>query len=283
MSPRLASPILSDVTYARLAREVYEASGIFLGERQRPLVEVRVRTRMEELGLGSEAEYERRLRAAGDRGGEMDRLLDLLAIHESYFFREATQIELVVRTLVPEAERARPGEPVRIWSAGCASGEEPYSLAMLLEEGGRWREGAFDLLGTDLSPSCLERARRGVYGAAALRDTSSARRARFFEPVSSEWRLRDSIRRRVRLRRLNLYRDTDLRGVGRFDAILCRNVLLYMDAAARARLVAALHDCLRPGGSLLVGRAETLLNVPSLLEAVERSGEMVYRRPEAGA
>lgn len=278
MSPRLAAPPFSEATLQRLVQGVYDASGIRLAERQRPLLEARVRARMVDLDLDSEAAYDQLLRAGGDRGGEMDRLLDLLAIHESYFFREISQLLLAVRRLVPAALRARPAEPVRIWSAGCASGEEPYSLVILLDEGGVWREGAFDILGTDLSPSCLERARRGIYSAAALRDTTPARRGRYFERSSGEWRLRDELRRRVRLRRLNLYRESDLGVVGRFDLILCRNVLLYMDAPARARVVATLHDRLRAGGWLLVGRSETLLNVPSPLEAVELDGEVAYRR-----
>lgn len=276
----LATP-LEPAVLQRLAQDVYEASGIHLGERQEPLLLARLCARLAELGLRSLDEYEERLRS-GDRGAEMDVLLDRLAIHESYFFRETPQLDLAVGRLVPQAQAAHPGERVRVWSAGCAAGEEPYSLVMLLQERGVWQEGAFDLLGTDLSPSCVERARRGAYSGPALRDTTPARRARFFERAGAEWRLRESVRRCVRLRRLNLYRSRDLGVLGRFDLILCRNVLLYMDAAARERVVAALSDRLRPCGTLVVGRTETLLNVASALETTEIDGEVVYRRTNGG-
>ncbi len=281
MTARLLAPALDPAVLRRLAQDVYEASGIRLGERQEPFLQARLRARLADLKLRSLEEYEKLLRS-GDRAAEMDVLLDRLAIHESYFFREAPQLDVAVGRLLPRAQAAHPGERVRVWSAGCAAGEEPYSLAMLLQERACWQEGAFDLLGTDLSPSCLERARRGAYSEPALRDTTPARRARFFERAGAEWRLRESVRRCVRLRRLNLYRDRDLGVMGRFDLILCRNVLLYMDAAARERVVATLRDRLRPGGYLLVGRTETLLNVPSALEASEIEGEAVYRREGGG-
>jgi len=280
VSLRLDTPRLDAAAYERLARGVYDASGIQLGDRHRSIVEARVETRLRELGLAEPAAYERLLRSGPGRVEEMDHLLDLLAVHESYFFRESSQLELAARTLLPEAQRARDGQTVRVWSAGCASGEEPYSLAILLEESRAWRDGAIEIIGTDLSPSCLKRAREGAYGSAALRDTSAARRARYFDHRGTQVSLRDKVRRQVRFQRLNLYRDRALAGLGHFDLILCRNVLLYFDAAARARVVACLHEHLRAGGWLVVGRAETLLNVPSPLEAFERDGEVVYRRPE---
>jgi chemotaxis protein methyltransferase CheR len=285
----LAFPALSQAALERLARRVYEASGIRLGDTQRPLLQSRLQARLQALGLTSPEEYERRL-AAGS--GEMDRLLDLLAVHESYFFREISQLEVAVRHLIPAIRRLRPREAVRVLSAGCSAGEEPYSLAMLLEEqepgegrGAAGGEGArsCDILGTDLSLSCLDRARRGVYSAAALRDTTQARRQRFFEAAEGEWCLRDDVRRRVRFLRANLYRDPERALMGRFDLILCRNVLLYFDAPARVRVVAMLHDRLRAGGYLIVGRAETLINVPSPLAALEIDGEAVYQREGASA
>lgn len=272
---------LSDAAFERLGRRVYEASGIRIGDTQRPLLESRLRARLLALGLASAEEYEPRL-AAG--GAEMERLLDLLAVHESYFFREISQLEVAARRLIPGIRRLRPREAVRVLSAGCSAGEEPYSLSMLLEEEGEGegRGGPCDILGTDLSLSCLERARRGVYSAAALRDTTPARRQRFFEAVGEEWRLRDDVRRRVRFLRANLYRDPERALMGRFDLILCRNVLLYFDAPARVRVVAMLHERLRAGGYLMVGRAETLLNVPSPLSTLEIDGEAVYQREGGG-
>jgi chemotaxis protein methyltransferase CheR len=265
--------------FERLGRRVYDASGIRVGDARRPLLESRLRARMQALDLTSPEEYERLLAAGGT---EMDRLLDLLAVHESYFFREVSQLEVAVRRLIPDVRRWRPREAVRVLSAGCSAGEEPCSLAMLLEERGREEGeeggGPCEILGTDLSLSCLERARRGVYSAAALRDTTPARRQRFFEAVGDEWRLREDVRRRVRFLRANLYRDAERALLGRFDLILCRNVLLYFDAPARVRVVAMLHERLRAGGYLIVGRTETLLNVPSPLETLEIDGEAVYRR-----
>jgi len=131
-----APPSIEEATYERLARRIYEASGIHLGERQRGLLETRLRSRMQDLRLQSTAAYEKCLRAAPSGEEELDRLLDLLAIHESYFFREESQLELIVRRLIPQLRQGRESEPVRIRSAGCSAGQEPYSLAMLIEESG---------------------------------------------------------------------------------------------------------------------------------------------------
>ncbi len=212
----------------------------------------------------------------------MARLLDLLAVHESYFFREKEQLTLVARTLLAEARAERPQAVLRVWSAGCAAGEEPYSLVILMEESRLWQKGAFEILGTDLSASCLERARQGVYTTGALRETSNSRRSRWFEDWRHDVRLREPVHRRVHFQRLNLYQDAPCSWMGRFDVILCRNVLLYMDVEARQRVVETLHERLQPGGWLVLGRSETLLNLSTALQAVERSGEMLYRRFPGG-
>ncbi len=234
--------------------------------------------RLHALRLDDPAEYERHLESEGLRSEEMEIFLDLLAVHESYFFREISQLSFVAGGLIEEARARRGTEPVRVWSAGCAAGEEPYSLAMLLEEAEAWKKGPIEVLGTDMSATCLERARHAVYGRASLRQTSRARKGRFFEMVEGGVRVHASVRRRVRFRRLNLYREGPSGWMGQFDIILCRNLLLYFDVPARCRVVEALYSRVRPGGCLLLGRSETLLNVPTRLETIERGDEIVYFR-----
>lgn len=234
--------------------------------------------RLQALRLDDPEDYEKHLESEGPRSEEMEIFLDLLAVHESYFFREISQLSLVAGGLLEEARKRRSTEPVRVWSAGCAAGEEPYSLAMLLEEAEAWKQGPIEMLGTDMSATCLERARQAVYGKASLRQTSRARRSRFFEAVDGGVRVRAAVRSRVRFQRMNLYREGPSGWMGQFDLILCRNLLLYFDVPARCRVVEALYSRLRPGGWLLLSRSETLLNIPTRLETIERGDEIVYRR-----
>ncbi|MCZ6778678.1 MAG: protein-glutamate O-methyltransferase CheR [Acidobacteria bacterium] len=278
MALLLTAPNLTEVVLKQLAERVYEASGIRLTDRQRPQIETRVAQRLQALRLDDPAEYEKHLGSEGSRSEEMEIFLDLLAVHESYFFREISQLSFVADDLVEEARERRGTEPVRIWSAGCVAGEEPYSLAMLLEDAEAWKKGPIDMLGTDMSATCLERARQAVYGKASLRQTSRARRSRFFEPVHGGLRVQASVRRRVRFRRMNLYREGPSGWMGQFDIILCRNLLLYFDVPARCRVVEALYSRLRPGGCLLLSRSETLLNVRTRLQTTEQGDEIVYRR-----
>ena len=217
---------------------------------------------------------------------EWKELTMLLTTGESYFFRDQGQFALLRTAILPELlERRKPQRSLRIWSAGCSTGEEPYSLAILLDQL-LPRRDAWDIfiLGTDLNSEAIERARRGIYSAWAFRIVDPALQQRYFRPRKGEWELDAGIRAMVTFRPGNLLKDVfpgyaaDLHDM---DLILCRNVFIYFDRAAVSRVLAKLTDTLRNDGYLMTGHNELHGQDPGQLWARVFSEGVVYRRSEA--
>jgi chemotaxis protein methyltransferase CheR len=191
-----------------------------------------------------------------------ERAVDAMATHESFFFRDATPFDQLRDVLLPELIRARAASRrLRIWSAACASGQEPYSLAMLmLEELGRHPGWSFDILATDMSEPILKRAREAIYtDFETARGLSPERRTRWMTREGEGWRVAPSVRERVSFQRHNLLEGPGM--LGRFDVIFCRNVLIYFDQARKAWTLDRLAGCLELGGALVLGSAETVVGL----------------------
>jgi chemotaxis protein methyltransferase CheR len=252
-----------------LADLLQGACGVVLREELAAVAERRLGDRLEALGLDGFPAYLRRLAADP---AEVDAALDLLVPRESYFFREPVQLACFEAELAPRLAREL-GRPLRLWSAGCASGEEPYTLAMLLD-------APVEILGTDRSAPALAAAGLAEYGPGSLRATSPARLAAGFEPLGGDRvRVRPAYRARVRFQRLNLLDAGAVAALPRFDVIFCRNLLMYLDAASRRAVVARFFERLQGGGCLLLGHAEQLLSAPGPFELLRLSGDVAYRRP----
>ncbi|MGH9459161.1 MAG: CheR family methyltransferase, partial [Thermoanaerobaculia bacterium] len=226
----------------------------------------------------------RRLRARSLSRAEIEILASHLTIGETYFFRDPDALRLFEETIVPEVRRAREHERrIRIWSAGCATGEEPYSIAMLLDrvlppESG-WEA---TILGTDINPRFLRKAAEGIYGAWSFRAMPPGARERWFRSVGKRrWELDPRIRGRVTFVWLNLATDpfpalvSETNGV---DVIFCRNVLMYFARDRAEEVARKFHAALAPGGWLVVGPAETSATTFSPFEAVHAAGRTVYRK-----
>lgn len=207
-----------------------------------------------------------------------------LTIGETYFFRNGAQFAALRERILPDllARRAAT-RSLRVWSAGCASGEEPYSLAMVLTDmlpaDTGWQ---VSLLGTDINPDFLCRAREALYGPWSFRDTPDQLRDRFFTAEGARWRLRQEIRRSVIFNRLNLAASEYpalTNGTTAMDLIFCRNVLIYFDAATIRAIIGRLYDALAPGGWLVVGHAEPNVGVFERFETVNAPGTVLYRKP----
>ena len=219
----------------------------------------------------------------------LEELATQLTIPETHFFRIAPQIDALTQTVLPDLERRLSGKrELRFWSAGCSTGEEAYTLAMLAAQGMSARTEV-GILGTDLHPESLETARRGRYGEWSFRDTSERARQRYFVAVSPAqhrtWQIADSLRERVRFEPHNLM-SLDWSRLGRFDLILCRNVMIYFSNATAQRLIERFADQLQPGGWLILGPSDP----PPLRDTLERCGfsvrfergAMLYQKPIAG-
>lgn len=267
-----------DEVYRLLADMIRARSGIDFTESNRFLLESRVQQRVEELRFESPRAYLHRLRYAGDES-EFDHLLDRVTNPETYFFRESEQLAAFSEDLLPEWEDAPPAGPLRIWSAGCASGEEPYTVAILLEEKGFFARHSVEIFGSDISVASLARARAGVFRENAFRQTSDERRSRFFDPEGpGRFRIREEIRSRVSFGRLNLIEPARLTALPRFHVIFCRNVLIYLDERSKRSVVASLYERLLPGGHLFLGRVESLVAFSTGFRLRHLPHDLVYRK-----
>jgi chemotaxis protein methyltransferase CheR len=257
------------------------ACGFVLREDMKFVAERRLAPRLELLGLRDFSAYVRFLKFDPRGAEELELAVDLLVPHETYFFREPAQLACFEAQLLPLLEKKNEHlRSLHLWSAGCASGEEPYTLAMLLSERAALATWDVEVLGTDFSKRSLTQARRAEYGATSLRATSDERRVRYFDPLEGgRVRVKDELRARVRFGQLNLLDTSAAALLPRFDVIFCRNVLMYFDVPTRRQVVERFFERLKDGGFLLLGHSENLLTLSTRFELVQLSGDLVYRRP----
>jgi chemotaxis protein methyltransferase CheR len=268
----------------RLLRDlVHDHCGIVFEDDQAQLMERRLAPRLAALGLASYSEYYRHLRYSSRRKEELDEIVERITTNETYFFRELYQLEALQQEILPEIHQRQPrGKHLTIWSAGCSSGEEAYSAAIMVLESGLFGEWDVRVFGSDISRKVLQVARKGAYGPVSFRGVDERYKRRWFREVEGKLVVREEARAITSFGRLNLL-DTDMLSVvGEVDVVLCRNVLIYFDGDARRKVVDALYRKLVPGGYLLLGHAESLLNVSTAFELVHFPTAMVYRKPRAG-
>lgn len=280
MSNGLSHLTMHAEDFLRLRDLIHQYCGILLTDNLQFIVERRLRTRLEAMGVATFSEYYRAVKYAKDPSRELVEIVDLITTNETYFFREEQQLECFVHELIPDLLRERDIRmPLRIWSAGCSSGEEPFSVAMLLAEMAALPAVGVDIFGSDISRKVLRQARLGQYRELALRQTNAQRRQRFFTPEQNHWLLHDEIRRMVSFGQINLFDDSALSLMANVDVVLCRNVMIYFSKESRAKLLDSFYRKMRPGGYLLLGHSESLLNTSSPFEVVSLNRDIVYRKP----
>ena len=256
---------LTEAQFERISALVKNLSGINLHTGKKELVKARLGKRLRLLGIDSFEDYLDRV-AHDPRHGELTTMLDSLSTNLTSFFRENQHFEFLVERVLPGvlAKGAASRRRLRLWSAGCSSGEEPYSLAITLHEHmaslSAWDVG---ILATDLSTRVLAHAKEAVYDAARFENMPAALRSRHFDCIESKpdkrYRVKDGIRRIVHFARLNLMDPWPMSGP--FDVVFCRNVMIYFDKPTQTRLVGRFWDILGPGGMLFVGHSESLAGV----------------------
>jgi chemotaxis protein methyltransferase CheR len=267
-----------DAAFAALARQIARASGFTVEAYKDKCIRRRIAVRMRACGVHTYDDYRAFLDCSPV---ELERLRDALTINVTRFYRNAETWNVVRRVVLPDLFD-RPRVELRVWSAGCASGEEPYTLAMLaadyLEGAGRGGELArLTIDATDIDRGSLDRARAAVYRPEGLSELPPDLAANGFEHVGEERRVVDRLRRRVHIRPLDLSREDPLRTD--YDLILCRNVVIYFDRPMQERLFATFAGALVPGGFLILGKVETLFGAARDRLALVDPRERVYRRP----
>lgn len=283
-SPHQSSPecgqvgLLSESEF-RLFRElIYDECGVSMGAEKKTFLESRLRRRMDDLGIKSGYEYYCLVKHSSDRSRELPALLDILMICETSFFRNHPQFELLKETVLPEIvlKKERAGSRlIRVWSAGCSTGQEPYSAVIALLESLPGAESwTVRVFASDLSFTALERAQCGVYRADQIKGLQQHHVSKYFRQQDGNYLIGDPVKRCVIFDYHNLKHDNGLRGL---DLIFCRNVMIYFDADEQRRLVARFANCLVPGGFLFLGHAESLQGLSSRFAMVHRNKGIAYR------
>jgi chemotaxis protein methyltransferase CheR len=260
-----------------LLARIQEIAGLDFPEERRPDMARATSRAMRRAAAASIEDY---LAQLADGRASLSGLIEEVIIGETYFFREPEQFTFLRQVVLPEI-LARRGPGLRIWSAGCSSGEEPYSLAILLEELGLAR--GVQVLGTDISKEALARASAGIYQRWSLRGPGAEHARPYLTEHSSCFTLEQKIRNRVRLQQLNLVSaayPSQPSGVHDFDLILCRNVLIYFDRALVAQVVARLYDSLAEGGWLIAASSDPPLAEHAPFELVATERGLFYRKPD---
>ncbi len=275
--------VLHSDEYRLLRDLVCERLGIWFGPESRLSLERRLRDRLTVRGLTSYSDYYQLLRYGPLANDEWEEASDVLTVHETYFYREDYQLRAFKNQLLPLLfEQGQKRRRLHVWSAGCSTGEEVYTIATLVLESGLFDGWEVRIYGSDLSKRCIKAARRGVYGPSSFRTTDDEARRTWFrehEPGARTLDVAPAVRALCHFGQMNLLDDERTNLVGRCDVIFCRNVLIYFNGQARQRVVEMFHRRLVPGGVLLLGHAESLLNVSTAFELLHLDDDLVYRKP----
>jgi chemotaxis protein methyltransferase CheR len=273
---------ISSSDYARLRELIYQTAGIALGPDRKTMLGSRIARRLKTLNMGSHAEYCKYLFGAQGQRDELVHLIDVVTTNKTDFFRESAHFDYLVATALPRLTAANTsGRPLLFWSAGCSTGEEPYTLAMVLSEYAEKHPGfRFRIMATDISTTVLEKANRAVFTTQVVAPVPASMRSKYLmrsrKPGSHEVRVVPELRKLVEFRWLN-FMDEDYGVEEKADGIFCRNVIIYFDRATQERILGKLVSHLVPGGYLFVGHAETLHDMHL---AVSPVAPALYRRDD---
>ncbi len=265
----------------RLLRDlIREYCGIFFDDGSRFLLERRLSRRLKLHHLSDFRDYYRLLLYDRKKDDEITAAIDILTVNETFFFREKSQLRAFSEEILPEIrETNRDKKRIRIWSAGCSTGEEPYTIAMLILEYGGLRGWTVEILGSDINQRVLAAARRGMYRRNSFRSTEGYLIDKYFKEEDGAYLISEDVRRLVSFSCLNLLDPFKVRFMGQMDLIFCRNVLIYFDHVARKKVVENFSHNLVEGGYLLLGHAESLINISTSFALRHLKNDMVYQKP----
>lgn len=271
-----------DLKDFRLIRDfVNQFCGIYFADDSAYIVERRLRERLRELGLHDFGEYYRYLRYHPKASSELENAAEVLTTNETYFFREAYQLRAFADEILPKVRNkalARGSKRIDVWSAGCSSGEEVYTIAILIEASGLFEGWDVRVFGNDISRRVLRKARGATYTSASFR-AMIPEYERYFISTDEGKQVHPRIRAMCHFGHLNLMNERRAAIVGRVDVAFCRNVLIYFDDSSRRQVLDTIYQRLHRGGYLLLGHSESLLHSTTAFEIAQLTTDIVYRRP----
>lgn len=271
---------LSDVQFGKLRKLVYDRAGIWFADNKKYILESRLARRLEELEIENFDQYTQFLSIGPFREDEFQEMFNRITINETSFFRNEPQLDVFERKCLAQLLEARKAtRRIRVWSAACSTGEEPYTLAMLFHRtlGLRLSDWTVEILGTDISEKALLAAQTGRYPSYAIRTTDPLILKRYFTQVNGFYQVNADIMKMVQYETLNLKDNFAAKRHGMWDVIFCRNCMIYFDQPMRDKTVQMFHDQLAPDGTLFIGHSETLQGCP-LFEVYPEAHAFAYRK-----
>ena len=277
-----AQPDISQKDLNRLRDFIFKETGIFYESKKDSFIVARVRQRMVETGCDTFQKYFHKL-LFESRDGELLSFIEELTVNETYFFRDFPQLQGFAEEVLPsylKRKRINRDHTLKVWSAACLTGEEPYTLSIIIQE----MIEDFELWdvridATDIDRRVLRQARLGLYGERAMKDTPIPYRAKYFQKTADGWKVLPGATKYVSFEQLNLVDRSAMRRKRGYDFIFCRNVLIYFNDSSRKRVVSALYDALLPGGYIFLGHAESVGRITAAF-ILERMGDFLcYRKP----
>ncbi len=265
-----------------IREEIHKQTGLFFEDNKLFFMQKRVEKRMQELGLSSFSEYIMFLRFGNHNGKEMQELINLITTNETYMFREFEQLYAFAEYSIPEtlrAKEAKGNRSLKIWSAGCSSGEEPYTIAIILKEIMHdFDEWDITIKATDIDTVRLDMARKAIYDARSVKDVPPAYMRHFSFLPDGYYVLSNEIKQLVDFEYLNLNDRTAMRNMRNYDFIFCRNVLIYFSDAARKMVVDSFYNSLNPGGFIFLGHSESVGRISTAFTLRRMGNHLVYQK-----
>ena len=275
-------PKITDDEFESLRNLIRDRCGIYFDDGSRYILEKRLSGRLKDLKFNSFKEYIFFLKYDKRKEDEFTFIYDVITTNETYFFREDYQLKAFKEEILPEIMSLKNFDKnIRIWSAGCSTGEEPYTIAMIISEMPNLIQNfKVNIFGSDISQRCLKIAREAIYTQNSFRSTKEFQRSKYFDEIEpGKWQVKPYIREYVSFGQLNLLDRTKMSILPTMDIIFCRNVLIYFDINSRKKVIENFYDKLIPGGYLLLGHAESLINISTDFTIKHFKNDMVYMKP----
>ena len=255
---------------------IFEKTGLFFDETKLDIFTGKMSHLLAQRGFSSYLDYYYLLKYDADSANEWSNVIDTLAVQETYFWREMDQMNALSDEVIPFLLSKNPYTPIRIWSAACATGEEPMTIAMRLNEDGWFQRANITISATDASPAAITRARAGLYGGRSFRSLPADLKEKYFAPDGKQWRISPDLQRRISYGLANLVERSSTDAYSRSNVIFCRNVFIYFSAATVREVVDSFAGNIGVPGFLFVGASESLLKATDRFELEEIGNAFVY-------
>lgn len=275
--------VMSDRTFELWRKYIYDNCGIFFQDNKKYLLESRLQKRVNYLGLGSFEEYYSFITDSLKSIHEKKYLYEAITINETFFFRNQPQFDAMISNIFPDLiqrKQASRQKKIKIWSAASSSGEEAYTIAMLIKDIIKPKnpDFEFEIVGTDINNAVIDTAKKGIYKEYAVRQTPPYYLKKYFKRVDNTFQLSPDITSMVNFRNLNLYDDMGMKSMMNFDLIMCANVLIYFDQKSKIKVISQLYDAMNAGGYLFIGYSETLHGISKAFKLISFPKTIGYKK-----